>query len=307
MKLTRPRTTVDLRVGDSAIISVVLLVQQQDLTWFNQNDKRDDNDNDLVDEPVADPSSNNQSSKWSEVCQILQEQILPRILQDSIEDAHFQDPNSTLVDQSLPRPPSTIVQGGIALGHDPKQQQPTKKHTKKPRKKLTKKQLKLLEQQERQAHADSASATRASQRPFLWAMGPTLQLAYRSERVTESTATLVFHDNNNNTSNNNTTTNNNNQASSSSLRLRSLERLPFTLTVACGPKKQRQQSQQQQHAPLLLLQPELIPIAHLFRPPPTTESPSNKKKMSNSDSTEKPKKKRPRPKEVIELLDDDGS
>ena len=293
MKLTRPRTTVDLRVGDSAIISVVLLVQQQDLTWFNQNDKRDDNDNDLVDEPVADPSSNNQSSKWSEVCQILQEQILPRILQDSIEDAHFQDPNSTLVDQSLPRPPSTIVQGGIALGHDPKQQQPTKKHTKKPRK-MTKKQLKLLEQQERQAHADSASATRASQRPYLWAMGPTLQLAYRAERVTESKATLVFPTD---------------PESSSSLRLQSLERLPFTLTVACGPKKKRQDTQQQ--APLLLLQPELIPIAHLFRPPPTTEAPLDKKKMSskektsNNDSTEKPKKKRPRPKEVIELLDDD--
>ena len=298
MKLTRPRTTVDLRVGDSAIISVVLLVQQQDLTWFNQNhdtnNTTDDNDNDL-DKPVADPISNNQSSKWSEVCQILQEQVLPRVLQDSIEDAHFQDPNSTLVDSSLPRPPSTIVQGGIALGHDPKQQQPTKKHTKKPRK-MTKKQLKLLEQQERQAHADSASATRASQRPYLWAMGPTLQLAYRSERVTESTATLVFP------------TDPESSSSSSSLRLQSLERLPFTLTVACGPKKNKQ-SQQQQQAPLLLLQPELIPIAHLFRPPPTTEAaaaPDKKKttnteERSNNDSTKKAKKKRPRPKEVIEL------
>ena len=298
MKLTRPRTTVDLRVGDSAIISVVLLVQQQDLTWFNQNhdtnNTTDDNDNDL-DKPVADPISNNQSSKWSEVCQILQEQVLPRVLQDSIEDAHFQDPNSTLVDSSLPRPPSTIVQGGIALGQDPKQrsQQPLKK--KKPRK-LTKKQLKLLEQQERQAHADSASATRASQRPYLWAMGPTLQLAYRSERVTESTATLVFP------------TDPESSSSSSSLRLQSLERLPFTLTVACGPKKKKQ-SQQQQQAPLLLLQPELIPIAHLFRPPPTTEAaaaPDKKKttnteERSNNDSTKKAKKKRPRPKEVIEL------
>mmetsp|Transcript_20612 Transcript_20612/g.26567 ORF Transcript_20612/g.26567 Transcript_20612/m.26567 type:complete len:300 (+) Transcript_20612:131-1030(+) len=295
-KLTRTRTCLELRIGESTVIQVILLVQKHHLDWFNSccttsssTSSGDDNDS----------SKNN---KWTELYRVLEEQVIPRCLSDQIEDA-FYDHHSDNKTLKRKRPPEILGPGGIAIttaasanstnatgGGAPAGRRGGggKKH-----KKLNKKQLKQLEQQEQQALANNKSAARAAQRPNLWAFGHTMQLAYKCETWQEHSATLVFlpSASSSPTTKQKQKTNKKDDSSGKKIKhqLKALETLSKRLTVACGPLDENNRGDaNDDSSSLMMLQTEQIPITSLFRQRP-----------ENDDDDQKDAKTKR--KEVIEL------
>jgi hypothetical protein len=139
---------LEVRVGMHHSAEVVLHLRRADLYWFNNKEAQDNKNN----------AANN--SRFSEVLELLQTSIIPRLFADEIERTHFRK-------EKIPPPPRLLGPGGVPIQVAEKQQH-TSKH-----KRLTKKQK---QEAERQQHDDEKK-----EKDVYYASGSTLQLAFKLE------------------------------------------------------------------------------------------------------------------------------
>jgi len=277
--LTRTRTRLELRVGDHAVVQVILLVKRCHLEWFNTPVATDQDEKDQEDD-----SDSILSNRWDELYELLQDQVIPRCMEQNVEDSYY-DPTITSSNRETARkrkaerPPTFLGPGGIPLSDKQSQQQ--SRPGKGPRKRFTKKQQKEMEQMQRQQESEQKHHRRAQQRDYQRAYGNTMQLAYKCESIlaTEpNQATLVFPTNEDSSDN---------DEPEKLPRLLALETLTKRLIVACGPWRggidryeedgSNGSVDEEDDGQLMLLQQEQIPIAALFRQPvePVDDKKSN--------------------------------
>ena len=200
LSVTRPRTHLELRVGDNALVSVRLHMEPRHFEWFNHKESDPPNsssttpDDDNQENPVD--MSMSSSPRWMELYHLLQTEILPRHLQQELEDVYWnhrpqQAAASSNKANSLDpqRPPALLGPRGIAIGEKTTKDKPlkstttletTKKSAKGRGRRMTKKQEQKLEQERLEQHQLLEGRTKKP-REFYLAEGPTMQVWYKLE------------------------------------------------------------------------------------------------------------------------------
>jgi hypothetical protein len=168
MKLSRTRTSLELRVGSNASVRVLLHVRQTDLEWFNANAKEHTED------------------LWK----LMEDSVLPRLMHGEIEDSHHTFQGTT-------KPPP-LGRRGIEIsasysrtdmaGHQQNVKAPNKKGAK--RKRVTSKAKRWAAALLDEAEGNKKEKARKN---AYYAFGKALKLVYKCEEVPQSqSASFVF-------------------------------------------------------------------------------------------------------------------
>lgn len=244
LHLTKTRTYLELRVGSNAAVEVILYLRQADLAWFNNN--------------IKDKDDNNNEDHTTDLFQVLEQSVLPRMMPQEIEDLHYKHNRETK--QPPPLGPSGIPIL-VADGSDTnknnkgKKQDNAKKGGGTKRKRMTAKEKAAAAFQEEQSKQENKR-----QKDVYYAFGKTLQLAYKWEDIASTTkgsnnsALLVFR-------NDDTAKNGNNQNQGILCQLDKLPKRIVAWVFPFDPSKPTEPDPTDGGFPL----PERIPIAHLFR------------------------------------------
>jgi hypothetical protein len=245
MKVTRTRTFLPLKVGDSQLVEVLLHMRTHDMAWFNNND------------------NNNNESLFAELLHLIQEQILPRMFADELDEENHHGHR---------RPPPLVGPGGLVIEHQPKKMDccwnNNKKRKQQRNQRLTKKAL--AEQQRMQEKADMDNQKR--KRDVYYAFGKEVQLAYRLQQDTSRPAeTLLLGSSAYTTTSKNGSAAPHGEASSERATFRPLKRLSKRILVWCYPLVDDGDDRQSATDPDPpnggFPRPEFIPISELFRAP----------------------------------------
>ena len=262
MKLTRTRTHLELRVGDHAAVDVVLHVRQADMAWFNQEDNKDVNNNNNNNNP-------NLVNHTTDLWQVLEQSVLPRMLHKQVEDAHYYGATTSKGSRgdAQRRPPPVLGRGGIPIlageasgssSSSSNTATTTKRGTKKgaKRKRAKAKETTTFEEEDEK----ETNKTKPEKQVY-YAFGQTLQLAYRCEDVSKSnSASFTFRKDDDDDDN----TNNSNNSNNESGILQELHKLPKRVVAWVFPFDPSQPTQVDPTNGGFPI-PERIPIAHLFR------------------------------------------
>ena len=221
--VTRPRTHLELRVGDNALVSVRLHMEPRHFEWFNHKESDAPNSSTIPDDKSNEVTAMSSSPRWMELYHLLQTEILPRHLQQELEDVYWNhrppEPASKTANSLDPqRPPALLGPRGIAIGETVKDKplkstttlETTKKSAKGRGRRMTKKKEQKLEQERLEQHQLLEGRTKKP-REFYLAEGPTMQVWYKLEPLHashSSSCTLVSCDvsSSQDENNNNTTT-----------------------------------------------------------------------------------------------------
>jgi hypothetical protein len=179
MKIVKPRTFVELRVGDFQSVEVVIHIRRADIRWFNGAITHG-----KVDGETIGTTEGRTTGIFTQLVNIIQTSILPRMFADEIEKNHY-----ACVEKV---PPPDLGPGGIPIiAPKPITVDTSKKSYNHKRQRISKvkqAEMKRLEQeaarQQRQDEKDIYFATN---------MDNTVQVAYRMEALPKfGHATLVF-------------------------------------------------------------------------------------------------------------------
>ena len=165
MKILRPRTFVELRVGRHQSVEVVIHVRRRDIPWFNEEE---------------DPTH------FLQLLSILQTSILPRMFADEIEEncyARLQKQDSSFV-----RPPKSLGLGG-RVQEDPKSMPnaPPRKRGKGLFSKARQAEIKRLQ-------LEALRMEKKNEKDVYYATHPSMTVTYRLEVLPQPNATLLFDD-----------------------------------------------------------------------------------------------------------------
>ena len=157
MKASGTRTYLEVKVGQSQCVAVLLYLRRPDMAWFNdQNDRL-----------------------FAEFLHLIEQQILPRMLTDELEENHHAQ------QRTKGKRPPTLGPGGIPIAEKNHHAPTTTK-----RKRMSKKALAELERLCQQSEKGQ------KKKDVYYAFGKEMQLAYRLEEVKHRQAeTLVFANN----------------------------------------------------------------------------------------------------------------
>jgi hypothetical protein len=168
MKISRTRTSLEVRVGDRQSVEVVLHVRRGDIKWFNEN------------------------GIFAEVLTVLQISIVPRKFAHEIETNHYRY-ESQQSRGRIKHPPEHIGPGGIALcvGTSTLANQQVKPANGKRRRGPSKTKA---APKKRPEHSISVEArTQRTEREVLYAASATVQIVYKLEEIAPHTSsTLVI-------------------------------------------------------------------------------------------------------------------
>eukprot|EP00977_Amphora_coffeiformis_P024706 scaffold16706_cov153-Amphora_coffeaeformis.AAC.4 len=173
MKLHRTRTHLELRVGDAAVVDVVLYLRQADLEWFNTDPREsscaeEDDDEEEEDTAVLDHGT--------DLFQVLEQSVLPRMLHTEVEQSHYKQYPAS-------KPPPLGPHGIPILAGDDSKKQPVNIG-----KKGTKRKRPTAKEKAAAARAEEEDEKAKSEKDVYYAFGKTLQLAYRCEPIPDSNA-----------------------------------------------------------------------------------------------------------------------
>ena len=218
MKVRGTRTYLEVKVGRSQCAAVILYLRRPDMAWFNDNNDR----------------------LFAEFLHLIEQQVLPRMFTDELEENHAQ--------QTKHKRPPTLGPGGVPIAEKNNAAPAQKK-----RKRLTKKAMAELERLRKQAEKDQ------KKKDVYYAFGKEMQLAYRLEEVkTRQAETLVF-------------ANDDEQEDSDKKKderqFRLLKKLSKRILVWCYPLTDQHSATDPDPPGGGFPRPELIPISELFRPP----------------------------------------
>jgi hypothetical protein len=251
MQLSKRRTFLELRVGTDQLLDVVLHIRARDWSWFHEE-----------------APSVEQKTKFEELLDLLQSNIVPRVFQDEIELLHETD--SVTKEGSTPMP-RHLGPGGIPIVTGENNDIPAtargKKASKRPRQ--TKKQKELEQRQALEVEREQRDATK----DVRYAFGTTMRLAYRLVVIPPGrTATLVFAPHAS-------------QSNTSMPALQALTKLSKRLHIWCSPYRHHHthsHSSSGNHEDALatavrdegsgFYRPEMIPVSNLFRMPAEEET-----------------------------------
>ena len=194
MKVSQTRTYLEIKVGTRQCVEVLLFVRQADFAWFNQQSQPE--------QPAQQQQQQQQQDVFVEFLQLIQNNILPRMFHDEMEDTYYRYASS-----KQKAPPKHIGPGGIPIAEKNNNSNinffPTKKRKRTSKKALA--ELKRLQQQQQQQGDDDDNNNNNNQtkkqKDVYYAFGEHMQLAYRLQEIKDSTSraeTLVFADDDNN-------------------------------------------------------------------------------------------------------------
>ena len=165
MKFTKTGNYLEIRVGADQCVEVLLYLRRRDLDWFS-----DDESNTAL--AKGDDES---SSLFEEFLELLQDDILPRMFQEEMEESFY------AANKHIKPPPKNLGPGGVAIAELNSTVDAGRK-----RKRISKKTVRL----QRQLQIESQRTVKT--KDVYYSFGKRMKLMYRLQPQTTQHETLVF-------------------------------------------------------------------------------------------------------------------
>jgi hypothetical protein len=172
MKMLRPRTFLELRVGRHQAVEIVVHIRRRDIPWFNDP-----------------PSSPDNDTHFAILLHLLQTSILPRMFADEIEENHYSILQKQAPFASILRPPQSLGLGG-RVAADPKPMPILRNNV--PARRNGRGVSKARQAEMKRMQLEALRMQKKNEKDVYYASHRDMVLTYRLEVMPESGATLIF-------------------------------------------------------------------------------------------------------------------
>jgi hypothetical protein len=291
MKIVRPRTCTEVRVGDNQSVEVLIHIRRKDISWFNSNPSTHANATELCTENNHhnnrrdSNNTNNEiaSNMFAQLLDIIEKSILPRMFADEIESNYYKALQQQQIGRDTLRLPPELGWGGIPINEAMKSIStqkfgPSILNVKKKVNQRRRNVLSKVQQAEmKRLQLEAIRMQKKNEKDVFYAtnLKQTMYVMYRLEVIQNNNATLIFRNDGDDDSDNN----NNNSCNPPSLL--ALKKLQRRILVWCYPRNNEMDKDRNKNNTLCagsamipnsndmhdegFFRPELIPISTFFR------------------------------------------